>query len=50
MESGQAFDTTGITEPLRFSTTNHLTATAVRVLEIDAQNGTATALTDFTQY
>jgi branched-chain amino acid transport system substrate-binding protein len=50
MESGQPFDTTGITEPLSFSTTNHLTATKVRVLEVDAVNGVATPLTDFQQY
>lgn len=50
MESGQKFDNNGITEPLSYSTTNHLTATAVRVLEIDPVAGIATALTDFQQY
>ena len=50
MASGQAFDTTGITAPLSFSATDHLTATAVRVLEVDAASGTAAPLTDFQKY
>lgn len=50
IESGNEFDTTGITQPLTFADDRHISATAVRVLEVDPGAGTVTPLTDFQQY
>jgi len=50
LESGKAFDTTGITLPLDFTPQRHISATAVRVLKVDPMAGTVTPVTEFTQY
>lgn len=50
LESGEEFDTAGVTLPLTFTKDRHISATAVRVLEIDPAAGTVTTLTDFAEY
>lgn len=50
MESGEPFDTNGITLPLDFAPDRHISATAVRVLKVDPVAATLTPVTDFTQY
>jgi len=50
LESGEEFDTGGVTLPLTFAKDRHISATAVRVLEVDPAAGTVTAVTEFTEY
>jgi len=50
MESGEAFDTHGITLPLDFAPDRHISATAVRVLQVDPEAGSLTPVTEFTEY
>ncbi|MDF1750801.1 MAG: ABC transporter substrate-binding protein [Alphaproteobacteria bacterium] len=50
MTSGEPFDTTGITLPLTFAPDRHISATAVRVLEVDPTAGTVTPVTEFEQF
>jgi ABC-type branched-subunit amino acid transport system substrate-binding protein len=50
LESGMAFDTNGLTKPLTFAKDRHITATEVRVLEIDPMADTVTPVTEFKQY
>ncbi len=50
MESGEPFETAGITLPLTFAPDRHISATAVRVLKVDPKAGSVTPVTEFTQY
>lgn len=50
LASGAEFDTSGITPPVTFSATDHVSATALRVLRIDPAAGKVTEMTDFTVY
>lgn len=50
MSSGETFDVNGVTKPISFTADRHISATAVRVLEVDPKAKTVTALTDFTEY
>ncbi|MEH6477325.1 MAG: ABC transporter substrate-binding protein [Sneathiella sp.] len=50
LNSGSEFDTNGITLPVKFSNTDHVSATAVRVLAIDAGNNKITQVTEFAKY
>lgn len=50
MISGESFDTRGVTLPLTFAPDRHISATAVRVLEVDPEAGSVTPLTDFVEY
>lgn len=50
MTSGEEFDVNGVTKPISFTADRHVSATAVRVLEVDPKAQTVTALTDFTEY
>ncbi len=50
LESGEEFDTAGVTLPITFAKDRHISATAVRVLEVDPKAGTVTAVTEFTEY
>ncbi|WP_136660067.1 ABC transporter substrate-binding protein [Nitratireductor sp. XY-223] len=50
LESGEEFDTAGVTLPLTFAKDRHISATAVRVLEVDPVAGSVTPVTDFAQY
>jgi len=50
LESGEPFDTNGVTLPLTFEKDRHISATAVRVLEVDPAAGTVTAVTEFEEY
>ncbi|MEQ8442690.1 MAG: ABC transporter substrate-binding protein [Alphaproteobacteria bacterium] len=50
IESGDEFDTAGITRPLTFTPDRHISATAVRVLQVDPMANTVTPVTEFTDY
>lgn len=50
IESGEEFDTAGVTLPLTFAADRHISATAVRVLEINPAKQTIIPVTEFTQY
>lgn len=50
LESGMEFETSGLTKPLTFAKDRHITATQVRVLEIDPTADTITPVTEFKQY
>jgi branched-chain amino acid transport system substrate-binding protein len=50
LNSGSEFDTNGITPPVKFSNTDHVSATAVRVLAIDAANNKISQVTEFAKY
>jgi hypothetical protein len=50
LSSGEAFDMNGVTSPISFTPDRHVSATAVRVLEVDPKTKTVTALTDFAEY
>lgn len=50
LESGEEFDTAGVTLPLTFAKDRHISATAVRVLKVDPDGGSVTPMTEFTQY
>lgn len=50
IESGESFDTAGITLPLTFAKDRHISATAVRVLKVEPEAGSVTPVTEFVQY
>lgn len=50
LSSGESFDMNGVTKPISFTPDRHVSATAVRVLEVDPKAKTVTALTDFAEY
>ena len=50
LASGAGFDTSGITPPVKFSKENHVSATALRVLGVDAKTGKVAELTEFAVY
>lgn len=50
IESGEEFDTAGVTLPLTFAPDRHISATAVRVLKVDPEAGTVTPVTEFAEY
>ncbi len=50
LTSGEEFDVNDVTRPISFTPDRHISATAVRVLEVDPEAKTVTALTDFTEY
>lgn len=50
IESGEPFDTAGITLPLTFAPDRHISATAVRVLKVEPETQSVNPVTDFTQY
>ena len=50
LESGEPFDTNGVTLPLTFAKDRHISATAVRALEVDPAAGTVTPVTEFEEY
>jgi ABC-type branched-subunit amino acid transport system substrate-binding protein len=50
IESGEEFDTAGLTLPLTFAKDRHISATAVRVLEVNPAEQSVKPVTEFTQY
>lgn len=50
LASGEEYETKGVTPPVKFGNGNHVSATALRVLGVDAGKGKVTELTDFKVY